>query len=59
VQKHEPLSESEKITRARGVAQMVEYLPRKCEALSLNNSTAQKKKKKREREIVIKSYHSE
>jgi hypothetical protein len=36
--------------RAGGVAQVIECLPSKCEALSSNPSTEKKKKKGRERE---------
>jgi hypothetical protein len=33
--------------RAGSMAQMVEYLPSKCEALSSNHSTIKKKKKRK------------
>jgi hypothetical protein len=41
----EPISKNPSQKRAGGVAQMVEHLPSKHEALSLNSSTAKKKKK--------------
>jgi hypothetical protein len=37
--------------RAGGVVQEVEYLPRKCEALSSSPTTAKKKKKKKKQGI--------
>jgi hypothetical protein len=36
--------------RAGGVVQVVECLPSKCEALSLNPSTEKKKKRKKKKE---------
>jgi hypothetical protein len=41
--------------RAGGVAQVVEHLPRKCEALSSNPSPAKKKKKKKKKKKTQKN----
>jgi hypothetical protein len=46
----------ESSSRAGGVAQVVERLPCKDEALSSNHRTEEKRKKEKERKILLKQF---
>jgi hypothetical protein len=55
-QKQDPIWKITKVKRARGVAQVVEYLPSKFEALSSNPNTA--KKTKLAKQILLTAYYN-
>jgi hypothetical protein len=50
--KRDPISKITREKRPRVMAQVVEHLPSKCQALSSNPSIAKKKKKKKKREEI-------
>jgi hypothetical protein len=51
-------SETQKISRARGIAQVVEYLPSKCKALNSIPSTIKERQREKEKEREISNYTS-